>query len=139
MNIEFFRQSFEKIKFYENPSSGRRIVWCGLTDLKVREAFRNFANAPNWKWSISISIVAVYTDCEASNKITYRCWFLENLISCTIYRFIFNLTPWEYQTSCFGELLGISDVMFRWIVNTNFYFEKCLNSDTWFLALNKRG
>jgi hypothetical protein len=67
-------------------------------------AFRNFANASNWKWSKAISTVAIYTDCEASDKITYRCWFLENLIPFTIYRFIFNLTPCEYQTSRFSDL-----------------------------------
>ena len=35
MKLEFSRQIFEKyssIKFYENPSSGRRVVTCGRTD-----------------------------------------------------------------------------------------------------------
>jgi hypothetical protein len=72
---------------------------------KLIVAFRNSAKASNWKWSKGTSTVAAYTDCEAGNKTTYRCWFLENLIPCTIYRFIFNLTPYEYQTSRFGDLL----------------------------------
>jgi hypothetical protein len=50
MKLEFSRQVFEKqtnIKFYENPSSGRRVVPCGRTDMtKIIAAFRNFANAP---------------------------------------------------------------------------------------------
>ena len=48
--LEFFPQIFEKysnIKFYENPSSGSRVVPCGQTDMtKPIVAFRNFVNAP---------------------------------------------------------------------------------------------
>ena len=32
-------------KFYENPSSGGRVVPCGQTD-RLDEAFSNFSNAP---------------------------------------------------------------------------------------------
>ena len=50
----FFRYIFEKysnIKFHENPSSGGRVVPCGLTDrqtdtTEIIIAYRNFANAP---------------------------------------------------------------------------------------------
>jgi len=53
MNLEFFRQIFEKysdIKFHENSSSGRQIVPCGQMDgqidrTNVMVAFHNFTNA----------------------------------------------------------------------------------------------
>jgi len=35
VEIDFYRQIFEKYsntKFHENPSGGRRVVLCGLTD-----------------------------------------------------------------------------------------------------------
>ena len=38
MKIEFSRQIFEKysnIKFYENPSSGSRVIPCGRTDVST--------------------------------------------------------------------------------------------------------
>jgi len=36
------------IKFYENPSSGSRVVLCGLTDLtKLTFVFRYVSNDPN--------------------------------------------------------------------------------------------
>jgi hypothetical protein len=52
MKLELFRQIFEKclnIKFYENPSSGGRVVPCGKTggrtDMKkLIVVFRNFVN-----------------------------------------------------------------------------------------------
>jgi len=48
--LEFSRQIFEKysgIKFYENPSSGRRVVPCGETDMTtVTVAFHNYAKEP---------------------------------------------------------------------------------------------
>ena len=49
MTLEFSQQIFERslnIKFYQNPSSGSRVVPCGQTDIKLIVAFRNFANAP---------------------------------------------------------------------------------------------
>jgi hypothetical protein len=58
MKLEFCRQIFEKnvsnVKFYQNPSSGSRVVPCGQTvgrtDVtKLIVVFRNFANAPNNK------------------------------------------------------------------------------------------
>jgi len=49
--LEFSRLIFKKfsnIKFYENPSSGSRVVPCGRKDRrKITVAFVNFANAPN--------------------------------------------------------------------------------------------
>jgi hypothetical protein len=53
MKLELFRWFFEKYKnnkFYENPSSGSRVVPCeqmdGRTDMtKVKVTFRNFAKA----------------------------------------------------------------------------------------------
>jgi hypothetical protein len=50
MKLEISGQTFEKssnINFHLNPSSGSRVVPCGITDLKLIVAFRNFANAPN--------------------------------------------------------------------------------------------
>jgi hypothetical protein len=50
MKLEFSQQIFEEssnTKFYQNPSSGSRIVPWGQTDMtKLIAAFRNFANAP---------------------------------------------------------------------------------------------
>ena len=50
MKLEFSRQIFEEysdIKFYENPSSGRRVIACGETDMtKVTVVFHNYAKAP---------------------------------------------------------------------------------------------
>ena len=50
MKLEFSRQIFEDysdIKFHEIPSSGRRVVPCGETDVtKVIVAFHNNAKAP---------------------------------------------------------------------------------------------
>jgi len=56
MKIEFSRQIFEKkkyskAKFYENPSSGSRVIPWGRTDrptdmMKLIFAFRNFAKEP---------------------------------------------------------------------------------------------
>ena len=53
IKLEFSRQIVEqsRIRFHQNPSSGRRVVSCGRTDVqtdltKLRVAFRNFANAP---------------------------------------------------------------------------------------------
>jgi len=53
MNLEFSQQIFEKYpnnKFYENPSSGSRVV-CRRADrhkdtMNLTAPFRNFANAP---------------------------------------------------------------------------------------------
>jgi hypothetical protein len=53
MKIESSRQIFEeslRIKFYQNPSSGRRVTVCGRTDAqtemtKLIVAFCNFTNA----------------------------------------------------------------------------------------------
>jgi hypothetical protein len=48
MKFEFSRQIFEKvsnIKFYQNPSSGNRVVPDGETDMKLIVAFRNYAKA----------------------------------------------------------------------------------------------
>jgi len=47
--LAFSAQIFEKywnIKFRGTPSSGRRVVPCGLTDMKRKVAFCSFANAP---------------------------------------------------------------------------------------------
>jgi hypothetical protein len=42
-----FSTYFRKIlKFHENPSSGRRVVPWGRTNMMLIVAFRNFANAP---------------------------------------------------------------------------------------------
>jgi hypothetical protein len=50
MKLECFRHILERysnIKFHENPSSGRRVVSYGRTEMsKLIVAFRNFANAP---------------------------------------------------------------------------------------------
>ena len=54
MKFEFYRQIFEEYwdtKFYENPSSGSRILPCGQTSGQTNMtnliiAFRSFANAP---------------------------------------------------------------------------------------------
>jgi len=51
MKLEFSRQIIEKFShnlFYENPSSGTRVVPCGQTDrqtdmTKLKIAFRNFS------------------------------------------------------------------------------------------------
>ena len=40
-------QKYSNMKFRKNPSSGSRVVPCGLTDMAgLVVAFRNFANAP---------------------------------------------------------------------------------------------
>jgi hypothetical protein len=62
MKLEFSCHIFEKypnIKFHENPSSGSRIVQYefadGRTDMtKLIVSFRNFANAPNQQFSLSV-------------------------------------------------------------------------------------
>ena len=54
MKLELSRQIFEKVlntKFYQNPSSGGRVVSCGQKDRrtdisKLIVVFRNFVNAP---------------------------------------------------------------------------------------------
>ena len=50
MQIEFSRHivdKYTKIKFHENPSSGRRVAPCGRTDMaKLIVGIHNFANAP---------------------------------------------------------------------------------------------
>jgi len=50
LTLEFSVQIFEKysdIKFYEDPSSGSRVVPCGRTDMtKLIVAFCNYTNAP---------------------------------------------------------------------------------------------
>jgi hypothetical protein len=54
MNLEFFRQLFEKcsnIKFRENPSPESRVVSCEQRErerdmMKPLVAFRNFVNSP---------------------------------------------------------------------------------------------
>jgi hypothetical protein len=63
MKLEFSRQFFEKysnIKFYENPSSGSRVVLCrqmdGWTDMKLLVAFQYFENVPK--------------------KISFICWWV---------------------------------------------------------------
>jgi len=60
MKLEFSRQildKFSNIKFYENPSSGSRVVPCGRTDMsKLTVAFRNFVRAPkNEKFNLKPS------------------------------------------------------------------------------------
>jgi hypothetical protein len=50
MKTEFFGQVFEKnsnIKFYQNPSSGSRVVPCGRTD-RNDEANRSFSQFREW-------------------------------------------------------------------------------------------
>jgi hypothetical protein len=54
LKLEFSGKGFEKypnMKFHENPSNGRQVVWCGQTDgrtdmTKLAVAFRNFAKKP---------------------------------------------------------------------------------------------
>jgi hypothetical protein len=51
MKLELSLQIFEKSsnsEFYENPSSGKRVVPCGRRDGhdEANAAFRNFASAP---------------------------------------------------------------------------------------------
>jgi hypothetical protein len=50
MNLEFSQRMFEKvsnIKYYQNPSSGSRVVARGQMDMmKLIVAFCNFVNAP---------------------------------------------------------------------------------------------
>jgi hypothetical protein len=49
IELEFSRQFFEKywnIWFHENPTSVRRDVPCGRTDMKLIVACRNFVNVP---------------------------------------------------------------------------------------------
>jgi hypothetical protein len=50
IELEFFQLSSDKcskIKFYQNPSSGSRVVPCGRRDMtKLIFAFRSSANAP---------------------------------------------------------------------------------------------
>jgi hypothetical protein len=49
IKFEFSQQifkNFSNIKFHQNPSNGSRVVPCGPTDMKLKVAFRNFANAP---------------------------------------------------------------------------------------------
>jgi hypothetical protein len=50
MKLEFSRQIYSNIKFYEIPSSGSRVVACGRTDGQtdmtvLTVAFRSFAKA----------------------------------------------------------------------------------------------
>jgi hypothetical protein len=72
MKLEFFGQNFEKYsntKFYENPSSGSRVVPCGLTDRRTdgQTALRNFANAPKeddlYKTVTVLEMAGVSADC----------------------------------------------------------------------------
>jgi hypothetical protein len=49
IKIERSQRFFEKkiVEFYENPSSGSRVVACGRTDMtKLIDAFGGVANAP---------------------------------------------------------------------------------------------
>jgi len=69
VTLEFSVQVFEKsssIKFYENPSSGSRVVpWGrtdGRTDMKqLLVAFRNFAKTPKKRSSRGTTAVNVIT------------------------------------------------------------------------------
>jgi len=69
MKTELSRQVFEKYwntNFYENTSSGSRVVRCRRrqTDMtKLRVAFRNFANAPKKSWSNVTELKHVYISC----------------------------------------------------------------------------
>jgi len=59
--LEISRHIFEKysnIKFYENPSSGSRVVPCGRTDMtKLIFAFRNFTNAPKIHINVALHFI----------------------------------------------------------------------------------
>ena len=66
MKLEFTRQIFERysnIKFRGNPSSGNRVVPCGLTDMKLIVAFRNYGNAPK----NALRSVGRQTTCQIRN------------------------------------------------------------------------
>jgi hypothetical protein len=68
MTVEFSRQLVEKhsnIKFHENPSSGSRVVSCGLVDgqtdmTKLIFAFRNFTKAAKKKLGQKISLKCIH-------------------------------------------------------------------------------
>jgi hypothetical protein len=72
MKLEFSRQILEKsynIKFYENPSSGSRVVPCGQKDMtKLTAAFHNFANAPKHRRDI----------CNNANQLSWYESFMKN-------------------------------------------------------------
>jgi len=70
MKLDFSRHIFEKysnVKYYENPSSGSRVVPCGQMDERIDGqtdmtkpivAFRNFAKAPETvglKWTTPVA------------------------------------------------------------------------------------
>jgi hypothetical protein len=71
MKTEFSQQIFEKvsnIKFRKNPSSGSRVVPCGLKDrqmnMKPTVTVHNFAKAPNKEKETNIQISETVVDYE---------------------------------------------------------------------------
>jgi hypothetical protein len=89
MKLEFSRQVFEKkkssnIKFNQNPSSESRVVPCGRTDgrtdIKLKVASRNFANAPKTdkqEFAESVELkrflaLTVVLYCTGRKKVSYK-------------------------------------------------------------------
>jgi hypothetical protein len=70
-SIDFRKQS--NIKFYENPSSGRRVVCAdGRTDItKLLIAFRNFANMPKTVTKLLLISKKCYKAIKSKKKKTY--------------------------------------------------------------------
>ena len=68
MKLEFSGRNFEKssnIKFHENPSSGRRVVPCGRTDImKLIVAFSNYAKAPKKGFPLTFAMVGFARICR---------------------------------------------------------------------------
>ena len=92
MRLKFSRQIFEKsatIKFYQNPSSGSRVVPCWHTDgqkdiTQLTVAFRNFANASKKeKTCVHVAITAdrnvMQKEAEKKRKYSSLCIDTENV------------------------------------------------------------
>ena len=80
MELKFSRQIFAKypnIKFHENPTSGRRVVTCGQTDMEqLIVPLRNFPNAPktwrSWSHEAASSIIPWCPACSVVPALTHR-------------------------------------------------------------------
>jgi hypothetical protein len=76
LSLEIFEQSSNS-KFYENPSSGKRVVLCGRRDGhdEAIVAFRNFSSAPkNGAGSVYDVDVSCLYDYGFRSKYTKILW-----------------------------------------------------------------
>jgi hypothetical protein len=108
MKLQFSRQIFEKypnVKYNENPSSGRRVIPSGQTDVQTTWRFfqfnastcrwkhsrwmaKNTAAKPDCNWQMTITVFCHLTSTGVARQFSccqrHKCWQLTSLLTETL-------------------------------------------------------